>query len=676
MNLLPRLSRFALPLLFCLLAAPAWALAVLSGGYKLPAGVDASVSTEMATELWAQVWRPEGPGPYPLVIFLHGNHGTCGRQVGDIRVDDRVDYTYSGTCPSGYVVTPNHRGYDYLAQTLAGYGFVVVSINANRGVTAAPGVSGDQGLNLRRGRLVLRHMQQLAEWNRDGGAPESLGFDLVGLLDFSQVGLMGHSRGGEGVRAAVAQYRDGGSPWPARIGPVGFKAVYEIGPVDGQTSRVLNATSVDWNVLLPACDGDVYDLQGVKPFDRMLAITNEKRPYRKSTFQVFGANHNFYNTEWQESDAWSCQGQTPLFPQTGGSAPQRLTAKQTLIPFFRASLGADANPRLAQRFDPSVPLPATLDQVTDYARGYSAGPRAALNYVLDNFDQATGTSSRGLANQWARLDTYSHGGIGDSHDYGQRAARVVWSRTGAYLQIHGAPTGETFSADGYRALEFRVAVSCDTTPCGDMPAADGDVDFSIALIHGNAGMSAPIDLKSRAVVRRPVGTYVENTLFQTVRIPLDAFAGADLTRLRGVRFSFDRMPAGSVYLGNVRLTKAAARDTLVATGAPPAGGALPAPAADDRNRVVAVRPVAGAARAGMEIELQSSRRFPVGGALPVLSIGGREFRLSRFPDGATDRLVFSLEADRYAALDDGGDIVLRIGGAPAWHFGAWRGTGE
>ena len=72
-------------------------------------------------------------------------------------------------------MTPSHRGYGYLADELAAAGYIVVSINANRGVNAADGVDGDFGLNLRRGRLVLKHLQLLAQWNRRGGAPSSLG---------------------------------------------------------------------------------------------------------------------------------------------------------------------------------------------------------------------------------------------------------------------------------------------------------------------------------------------------------------------------------------------------------------------------------------------------------------------------------------------------------------------
>ena len=91
--------------------------------------------------------------------------------AGRSRVDDRIDYTLTGRCPSGYVVSPSHRGYAYLAEELSAAGYIVVSINANRGVNAAAGGADDFGLNLRRGRLVLKHLQLLSQWNRSGGAP-------------------------------------------------------------------------------------------------------------------------------------------------------------------------------------------------------------------------------------------------------------------------------------------------------------------------------------------------------------------------------------------------------------------------------------------------------------------------------------------------------------------------
>src|SRR5262245_25181117 len=186
---------------FCLLllAAPLMAqtapdATLLSGGpitvseYKLPAVVDPVVSSALATELWARVYRPAslGSSSHALLVFLHGNHATCGRLAGPAEhFDINVQYTFTGTCPAGFIPVPSHAGYSYLAERLASLGYIVVSINANRGVNAAPGVPGDRGLNLRRGRLVLRHLQQLSRWDSSiDPAPASLA-DLVGKIAFN-----------------------------------------------------------------------------------------------------------------------------------------------------------------------------------------------------------------------------------------------------------------------------------------------------------------------------------------------------------------------------------------------------------------------------------------------------------------------------------------------------------
>src|SRR5690606_34745303 len=127
--------------------------------YKLPAWRDPDVVPNRMTELWARVYFPSPmpEGKRPLVVFLHGNHATCGRGS-DPRIDDNVQYTSMGTCPPTHRVAPNHLGYGYVAERLASWGYLVVSINANRGITAAEGIRGDFGLNLARGRLILRHL--------------------------------------------------------------------------------------------------------------------------------------------------------------------------------------------------------------------------------------------------------------------------------------------------------------------------------------------------------------------------------------------------------------------------------------------------------------------------------------------------------------------------------------
>ncbi|MBY0384180.1 hypothetical protein K2X05_03395 [bacterium] len=165
-----KINFFIITVLFnmTVFADPIW-----SGEYKLAAQKDIDILADRETEIWARVYFPyEMSKPAPLVILLHGNHGTCGYGENP-RIDDSCEYTNKGTCPLGYKVTPNHLGYEYLAGKMVAQGMIVVSINANRGITCGGGVSGDFGLNLARGRLVLKHLQILSEWNKNGGSPKS-----------------------------------------------------------------------------------------------------------------------------------------------------------------------------------------------------------------------------------------------------------------------------------------------------------------------------------------------------------------------------------------------------------------------------------------------------------------------------------------------------------------------
>ncbi|HKH46331.1 MAG TPA: hypothetical protein VKM72_16850 [Thermoanaerobaculia bacterium] len=664
-------------------------LATTSSEYKLPAAVDPDVTTELATELWARVYRPAtlSGAPYPLLVFLHGNHATCGRYegIGPGRFDTNIQYTFSGTCPAGYVVVPSHEGYAYLAERLASWGYVVVSINANRGVTAAPAVEGDRGLNLRRGRLVLKHLQTLSQWNTSGGAPASLGFDVRSTLDLSHVGLLGHSRGGEGVRAAYNLYRDAGSPWPARIGPVRFEGIFEIGPVDGQTSRVLNADGTAWNVLLPMCDGDVADLQGVRPFDRMMAIRSESPALPKSTFTVWGTNHNFYNTEWQLSDSPGCLGHQKLFGNLLGSADQRVTALASVLAFFRANVGADADPALGAVLNPQFEVPASLADVTRVDRGYTDSADASVTTTFDDFDRPTGINSAGMANTASHV-TVTHGGIAD-HDRSQRVAQVAWSSAGddTWFQSNWTAPGTGRNASGYKTLDFRVSRQCGDAACTHRGAQwVTDTSFSIRLVGANGELSAPIRLSDLLTLTGPVGGLVRygfgaspHPILQTVRIPLSAFASsAIVSHLRGVRFTFDDTQGDQIFLGNIRLSKRTGATTLAAFSPVLAGDDSPvddSSTTNDVNQVKSMRQVSVSGTTVVEIELKSNRALLPRGELLILRIGGQEFGLSRYPaSGDTTTVTFTLTAQEFAQLQDGASITVQYGSGPNrpnWNFG-------
>jgi hypothetical protein len=141
---------------------------------------------------------------------------------------------------------------------------------------------------LARAELMQRHLDILNTFNTTGGAP--FGTKFVGKFDMTRVGTMGHSRGGEGVVRHFVLNEAQGSPY-------GIKAVFPLAPVDFNRF-VANRTAL--SVLLPYCDGDVSDLQGVHFYDdARYNVAGDLSP--KHYILVMGANHNFYNTIWSPS---------------------------------------------------------------------------------------------------------------------------------------------------------------------------------------------------------------------------------------------------------------------------------------------------------------------------------------------------------------------------------------
>ncbi len=271
----------------------------------------------------AAVHFPAGlpDGPYPIVLFMHGNHSSCYR-------GDRAGYRWP--CRRGWRPIPNYEGYDYAASRLASYGYVVVSVSAN-GVNVLGNRVPDTGMR-QRGELLEEHLDLWQAWSTTGGAP----FDdrFVGEVDMSTIGTMGHSRGGEGVVWHVIVDRE-------RDDPYGIDAVMPLAPVDFTRETV---NRVELAVVLPYCDGDVFDLQGVHFFDdARYRVAGD--PRAKHTLTLMGANHNFFNSVWTPSS-----GFPGSFDDAFGRCEGKLTAPQQrkigatyITSYFRRYLGDETD---------------------------------------------------------------------------------------------------------------------------------------------------------------------------------------------------------------------------------------------------------------------------------------------------------------------------------------------
>ncbi len=121
------------------------------GGFSAPAFGGEDVPIEERAAVFYP--RPLACGPFPVVLIMHGSHGTCYAEDNTFKQD--------GPCPGqAPIPLPSFRGYDDLAERLASNGLVVVSISAN-GINAAEATGWDEA----RGELFQHHLDILHEMN-------------------------------------------------------------------------------------------------------------------------------------------------------------------------------------------------------------------------------------------------------------------------------------------------------------------------------------------------------------------------------------------------------------------------------------------------------------------------------------------------------------------------------
>lgn len=211
-----------------------------------------------------RVWMPEGAGPFPLVLIVHGNH----------LMEDFSD-----------------EGYGYLGELLASRGFITVSVDENfLNYSVWSGIP-DNDMKVR-AWLLLKHLQQIDEFAGDPDTP------FYNKVDLDRIALAGHSRGGQ----AVAMTKDA-NRWFSQDETLGnlerynIQAVIAISPtdkkVDGGLARIKD---VSYLAIQGARDADVIDFDGDRQY--MRTSFTKSTSHFKSSIYIADANHSQFNTEW------------------------------------------------------------------------------------------------------------------------------------------------------------------------------------------------------------------------------------------------------------------------------------------------------------------------------------------------------------------------------------------
>ncbi len=484
-------------------------------------------------------------GPFPLVLFMHGNHSTCYQ-----RRTGRADYRWP--CKEGWRALPNYAGYDYIARRLASYGYVVASISAN-GVNVLGNSVFDTGMR-QRGEVMEKHIDLWNEWNTTGGEP--FGSTFVGAIDMSQIGTMGHSRGGEGVvwNEIVDQERPD---------PYGIDAVLALAPVDFTRATI---NDVPFTVMLPYCDGDVYDLQGVHFFDDSRYLVPGD-PAAKSTVTVFGANHNFFNTVWSPSGGYPGafdDGQWTSCQDRLTQVEQRRVGASYIVGFFRRYVGGETqlDPMWTGAATPEGIAPART--LVSYLAPDTPDTRLDVDRFTAPSDLSTGQTGGAVEPTGLGLfgwcaNTYDSPCVPGNLQYWDRnlpglsEAILGWGTDGGSVRFR-LPAGSR-DVSAFDALSFRAVVN----PAYDQNRFADYQDLAVALIDGDGHESevAASDVGNEAL-RYPLGRRGSgHILMNQVRFPLSGFAGVDLTNVRSVEFRLTRTIAGVIDVSDVAFASSA-----------------------------------------------------------------------------------------------------------------------
>ncbi len=507
-----------------------------------------------------RVWYPNGAGPFPLVLIVHGNH-------------DMAEFS--------------DPGYAYLGELLASRGFILASLDENflnSGLFHDPPKQ-----QAARGWMLLEHLKIWRQWNDTPGNP------FYKKVDVQNVALMGHSRGGEAAATAALFNKLAYYPDDATIRfHYGFpiKSIVAIAPADGQYKpagqwRVLE--DVNYFTIQGANDADVSSFMGSRQWDHVRFSGNGS--FFKSELYIYRANHGQFNTVWGRTDVGAPDNWfLNLHPLLSGE-DQRRIAKIYISAFLEATLHNRRE---------YVPL------FEDYRRGRDWLPQTlyinryldASEKVISNFSEdtdVTTTTVPGGHLDGQNLTVWREGRIPFRHgDRDYNGVFLGWNRehrkgtpeppAASYAIELPDNLARDWQLDGQSALNLSIAVSDEKAPPpgkkpNDKAAAPKQpkekpelTDFTVEMetqdgvavrlpVSRFAALLPPLKVKFMKLAFLDTQNYknASEPIFQTIELPLKAFAEQDArydpAKLKRIRLRFDRTPARVVIISEIGLER-------------------------------------------------------------------------------------------------------------------------
>jgi hypothetical protein len=514
--------------------------------------------------------KPSGTGKVPLVVIVHGNHSAflAFRPFPTLRAP------------------PSYLGYQELQDHLASLGFASISVDDN--------VSNwlNQLIEMR-GQHVVAAIRDLRKRTRKSGG-------LKNRIDFKNVILMGHSRGGDGVvRAAqIITATNALAATPAKD-KIHVRGVCLLAPTDlhgdpGLASPGPGLTSADTDFFLGirgTHDGDVHGTGGVATGNGTSFRHYGRATCPKVHVDVDFACHNRFNTVWVDAANWGGALDPFLSAIDVGSVLSE-PDHRTLLNDYVGALAqwtVKADPAAAKILDGTTAnsVGAQVSLLHQFGgRGFRLsggflgfpgfiGPHVIVDSVESAMNDLGQARVLPAAEGVTTFDTST-----DTEPGGVDATRMPFATKAVFVPLDArvtTPTTSRYGAmlpvtnlDGFHFLDFDLAVVGDITTEPNLNALPLPA-LKVRLFDVGLGVSNDVDPLTSPAPHRPPWrnlltgrnpiTGAEITTpsvlyrFETMRVPLASFTGVDLSKLWQIHVMGDSSTGATILIDNIRFTR-------------------------------------------------------------------------------------------------------------------------
>lgn len=468
----------------------------------------------MPYKLRGIIGMPEGDGPFPLVMITHGSHENIKENV-------RFD-----------------TGFRYIVEAFAQRGIIAVSMDLGQAYIWKYGDGDDAEKSV---FMTNDHLDHLVKASEGKGIKYPV--ELNGKIDFENISLIGHSRGGEAVIDIAAN-----------MDAEGYKvsSILSIAPTLLQMEH--NYPKSDVAILVPEYDGDVIGYDGVVLYDTL----NEKIDESHSLTFLKGANHNYFNTNIKRNDASVIFTEEELKYQIDREKQENFL-KNFAIDFILGGL-KDGTHHTGFNLDNSQPNTMYGEDVKILFRKSKSSEFVDIvnseSYDLENVITESVIDSWWYKVDEVYADTIT---IGEGEQKTRKLLKVKWNQENP-SKISLKATKKDIS--NYKLLTIDILVD----PTDEDNQKNLYQEFKVRLVDESGNTAtvvlpdslnvlsvAPGELKRTEIFEEELFYWSKNTPLGSLVIPLEKFKNIELDKITSLELVFDQTTGGSILIENIRL---------------------------------------------------------------------------------------------------------------------------